>query len=137
MLFQVLLWNYSGEEQQGLTFEENGGDKKKNRLDDVVVQYDIFSMVIALDQMYNTSGCALPLCIILADWLVFDIDAYSFKSTEFVCLSSMPGKKKTYSFAFPWKFLLKLLLHLSHMVGPCCKLFCRARTQKLGTQRHH
>lgn len=94
MLFQVLLWNYSGEEQQGLTFEENGGDKKKNRLDDVVVQYDIFSMVIALDQMYNTSGCALPLCIILADWLVFDIDAYSFKSTEFVCLSSMPGKKK-------------------------------------------
>lgn len=82
MLFQVLLWNYSGEEQQGLTFEERGGNKKENRLDDVVVvQYDVFSTVVA--------GCALQL---LADRLVFDIDAYIFKSAEFVCLSSMPEK---------------------------------------------
>lgn len=86
---------------------KKGGDKKKYRLDDVVVvQYDVFSTVVALDQMYKTSGCALQL---LADRLAFDVDAYSFKSTEFVCLSSVPEKQRTNSFAFPWNFLVKLL----------------------------
>lgn len=60
--------------------------------------------------------------------LDFNVDAYiiiiySQCSLEFVFLTPMPEKTDPVYLAFPWKILLKMLLHLSHMVGPCCKLF--------------